>query len=137
MLTLSIVDEYDNFCEILSSYSIIEVISYYRATPDYESCNTIEVKSVGNLPKTLFAWAFTKNSPTWKIVNYFIFQLNEAGALNALRSKWEPRPQVCPSLAGSPVNWSMSISAFVLLLGGLVLALIVMIIEHGTKIIKG
>ena len=103
----------------------------------YESCNTIEVKSVGNLPKTLFAWAFTKNSPTWKIVNYFIFQLNEAGALNALRSKWEPRPQVCPSLAGSPVNWSMSISAFVLLLGGLVLALIVMIIEHGTKIIKG
>ena len=134
---MSIVDEYDFFCEILSSYSLIEVISYYRATPDYESCNTIEVKSVGNLPKTLFAWAFTKNSPTWKIVNYFIFQLNEAGALNALRSKWEPRPQVCPSLAGSPVNWANAISAFVLLAFGLVLALIVMIIEHGTKIIKG
>ena len=44
---------------------------------------------------------------------------------------------MCPSLAGSPVNWANTISAFVLLLGGLVLALIVMIIEHGTKIIKG
>ena len=67
------------------------MLLYCRATPDYQSCNTIEVKSIGNLPKTLFAWAFTKNSPTWKIVNYFIIQLNEAGALDALITKWEPR----------------------------------------------
>ena len=40
---------------------------------------------------------------------------------------------MCANLAGSPVNWSNCISAFVMLIGGSVLALIIMTIEHGTK----
>ena len=80
----------------------------------------------------MFAWAFAKNSPIWKVVNHSIMQLNEKGSLDQLRTRYEAKPQECPDLMGSPVAWSGCFSAFLVLIAAAGLALTLLLLEHVT-----
>ena len=70
-----------------------------------------------------------KNSPTWKIFNYYIFQLNELPLMNQLRKQYESPPQDCPDQSGSPITWTGCFSAFIMLGGGGILALTIILLE--------
>ena len=76
-----------------------------------------------------YAWAFQKHSPYLDFFNFYLQEFNEKGAWDAIKSKYEARPQVCPDLSGMPIEFANCFTAFLALFGGICLAFLIMILE--------
>ena len=76
-----------------------------------------------------YAWAFQKHSPYLDCFNFYLQEFKEKGAWDAIKSKYESRPQVCPNMSGMPIEFSSCFTAFLALIGGIFIAFIIMLIE--------
>ena len=76
-----------------------------------------------------YAWAFQKHSPYLDFFNFYLQEFNEKGAWDAIKSKYEARPQVCPDLSGMPIEFANCFTAFLALFAGICLAVVIMILE--------
>ena len=97
------------------------------ATKEYEDC--VIVATEGKYFLRPYAWAFQKHSPYLDAFNYFLQEFIEKGYWDAIQSKYEPPPQVCPDLSGMPIEWSSVFTAFLFLIGGSCLAFLCLLLE--------
>ena len=63
------------------------------------------------------------------MLDYFLQEFIEKGYWDAIQSKYEPPPQVCPDLSGMPIEWSSVFTAFLFLIGGSCMAFLCLLLE--------
>ena len=80
-----------------------------------------------------YGWPFPKFSPFLEIFNFYISEFIEKGQWNSINNKYAAQPQVCPDMSGSPIEFPNCVAAFLLLLCGMSLALVLLGIEYALK----
>ena len=80
-----------------------------------------------------YGWPFPKFSPFLDIFNFYISEFIEKGQWNNINNKYAAQPQVCPDMSGSPIEFPNCVAAFLLLLCGMSLALVLLGIEYALK----
>ena len=83
----------------------------------------------GKYFKRPYAWTFQKHSPYLDIFNFYIQELIQKGQWNAIINKYQAQPQVCPDLSGMPIEFANCFTAFLCLIGGAFLGIILFSIE--------
>jgi len=102
-----------------------------KATKEYSDCQILVTE--GQYFNRPYAWPFPKHSPFLQIFNFYIGEMFEKGQWNAIQKKYEPMDQVCPDMSGSPIEVSGCIAAFVILVGGAILAFLSFGLEFVAK----
>ena len=64
------------------------------------------------------------------IFNHYLRELREKGALKQIANKYESGEQVCPDMSGQPLGFDSCFTAFLALIGGLMIGIIMMILEY-------
>ena len=101
---------------------------FFRVDPEYHDCRIIAAPAKYNtIP---YAFGFQKDSPYLGLFNYVLKEMEEKGLLSQLHKKYESPRQVCPDMGGKPIGIESCIMAFLALLGGIGICLILMIVEH-------
>ena len=91
------------------------------------------VATEGKYFKQPYGWPFPKFSPFLDIFNFYISEFIEKGSLDAITNKYAPKPQICPDNSGKPIDFSNCFTAFLILISGTVLALLLFGLEFATK----
>ena len=96
------------------------------ASPEYSDCQVVAIAKIDFKP---FAYALQKDSPFLGIFNHYLQEMREIGALKKILNKYESGEQVCPDMSGQPLGLDSCFTAFLALVGGLMIGLILMILE--------
>ena len=103
-------------------------IFLFSNSKEYQDCLIVAIK--GNYNPKPVAWLFQKHSPYMDIFDFYKNELIEKGTWNAIQHKYDVNPQVCPNLSGKPIGFTTCFTAFLFLIGGVSLALMIMFLEH-------
>ena len=68
------------------------------------------------------------------IFNYYLKMMRESGKLGKILSEYEVQPQVCPDSSGLPLGFESCFTAFLLLLAGMALGVILFCLECSSRI---
>ena len=79
--------------------------------------------------KRQFAWAFPKNSPYLAIFNFYFEKFKEKGIWHSINERYKTKHQVCPDLNGKPIEYSSCFTAFLALLGGISISVLLILME--------
>ena len=102
-----------------------------RTSKEYQDC--LIVATEGKYFKQPYGWPFPQFSPFLDIFNFYISEFIEKGSWDAITSKYAPKPQICPDRSGKPIEFSNCFTAFLILICGAVLALLLFGLEFATK----
>ena len=80
-----------------------------------------------------YAYGFQKDSPYLGLFNHYLKEMREKGALKQILNKYESGAQVCPDESGKPLGFESVFTAFLALLSGLALGLVIYGLEHLQK----
>ena len=100
---------------------------YYSHTEDFKECRIVSTK--GKYMKRQFAWAFPKNSPYLNIFNFYFEKFKEKGIWHSINERYKTKPQICPDLNGKPIEYSSCFTAFLALLGSIIISFFLMLME--------
>ena len=81
------------------------------------------------ISKISLAFGFQKNSPYLAIIDYYLKEMKEKGLSEQILAKYDPGDQICPDSSGQPIGFDSCFTAFLALIGGLGLGLILFLIE--------
>ena len=70
------------------------------------------------------------NSPFYDALDYNIKSLQEIGVIQRNDKTYKPHDQVCPDLSGKPLAMNQCISAFLILIGGFLICVLVFGLEY-------
>ena len=101
---------------------------FHRSTKEYANCSIVETK--GKYFTQPYAWTFPKHSPYLEAFNFYISEVIEKGQWNAIIKKYEAPPQVCPDMSGQPIEFANCFTAFLALVSGLLLGLLLLLFEN-------
>ena len=76
-----------------------------------------------------FAYGFQKGSPYKGLFNHYLATMTERGPLNRIIQKYAPNPQICPSNEGKALGLENLVSAFMVVILGIFLALVILTLE--------
>ena len=108
----------------------------YISITSFESYKNCEVLAIPEKNKyTPSGFALQKNSPYLQLFDYYLTEMRDKGMFQKILLKYEPRAQQCPDLNGLPIGFNNCFTAFLALLGGMSLGLILFIIEHFSVIL--
>ena len=79
--------------------------------------------------KRQFAWAFPKKSPYLGIFNFYFEKFKEKGIWHSINERYKTKHQVCPDLNGKPIEYSSCFTAFLALLGGISISVLLIVME--------
>ena len=99
----------------------------------YKDCEVLAIPA--KYRYTPCGFALQKNSPYLQLFDYYLIEMRDKGMFQKILSKYEPGAQQCPDLNGLPIEFNMCFTAFLALLGGMSLGLILFIIEHFSVIL--
>ena len=102
-----------------------------RTSKEYQDC--LIVATEGKYFKQPYGWPFPKFSPFLDIFNFYINEFIQTGSWDAITNKYEPKPQICPDKSGKPIEFSNCFTAFLILIVGAALALLLFGLEFATK----
>ena len=105
------------------------------AYPEYVSCKIIAIPEKYDFKP--YAYGFQKNSPYLPLFNHYLKEMKEKGSLKQIQDKFAPPPQFCPDVTGQPLGFESCFTAFLILIGGLVIGLMLLAIELCSKISGG
>ena len=111
-----------------SNVALYENFFGVSATPEYEDCQLIAIPA--KIDFKPFAYALQKDSPFLGIFNHYLRELNEKGSLKQILNKYESKEQDCLDMSGQPLGFDSCFTAFLALMGGLMIGLILMILEY-------
>ena len=94
----------------------------------YKDCEVLAIPA--KYRYTPCGFALQKNSPYLDLFNYYLTEMRDKGMSQKIISKYEPGTQVCPDSSGLPLGFDNCFTAFLALLGGMSLGLILFVIEH-------
>ena len=95
--------------------------------PEYVGCEILATPSKYKF--TPCSLAFQKDSPYLSLFNYYLNEMHEKGTSRQILSKYEPGSQICPDSSGLPLGFDSCFTAFLTLLGGASVGLVLFIIE--------
>ena len=94
----------------------------------YTNCEILAIPE--KFRYTPYGLALQKNSPFLKLINHYLIEMRDKGIYQKIISKYEPGPQICPDSSGLPIGFENCFTAFLCLLGGMAIGLILFIIEY-------
>ena len=100
---------------------------YFRVNPEFAKCDVIDIPFKGN--KNPNAFGFQKNSPYVEIFDYYLRELLEEGIVDKIKEKYRTLPPDCGNSAGKPLGFTNCFTAFLPLVFGTIIALIIVIFE--------
>ena len=110
-------------------------VDFFSVSDEYLRCEIVAIpEKYYSVP---FPWAFPKNSPYLDIFNFYITELIESGQWNAILKRYQPSSPNCPDLNGKPIEFNNCISAFIVLIFGLLTALLTLFFEKANILIFG
>ena len=111
--------------------------NYYgiKSKEEYQSCKIVVTPSKYDVQ--YFSYAFQKNSPYLSLFDKYLGELREKGTARQILSTYESRDQICPNYSGLPLGFDSCLTAFLALIGGLVVGLILFFIEYLCRKIFG
>ena len=105
---------------------------FFRAFPEYAACEVIQIPSKYDFKP--YAYGFQKDSPYLHLFNHYLKEMREKGTLKKILNKYQAAPQVCPDSSGLPLGFESVFTAFLLLVGGIILGSILFCIECYSRI---
>ena len=99
----------------MSSYSV------------YSECKVLAIPEKYRF--TPCGFVLQKNSPYLSIIDYYLKEMKEKGLSKQILAKYDPGHQICPDSSGQPIGFDSCFTAFLALIGGLGLGLILFLIE--------
>ena len=75
------------------------------------------------------SWAFPKDSEYMKMFDFYMRHFLEKGQYKALEAKYSMGKQVCNDIGAFPIDFTICVTAFLILLAGLVLSLFLLLVE--------
>ncbi|XP_059081679.1 glutamate receptor ionotropic, kainate glr-3-like isoform X2 [Tigriopus californicus] len=102
-----------------SGYALFDNFFTTISYEPYEECQIIAVP-VAYFP-VQFAYAFQKKSPYFDAFWYQLNKMKERGATKQILEKYEAGKQVCPDYSGKPLGFGQCFTAFIALMGGMLL----------------
>ena len=106
--------------------------NFFRAFPEYAACEIIQIPSKYDFKP--YAYGFQKDSPYLHLFNHYLKEMREKGTLKKILNKYQAAPQVCPDSSGLPLGFESVFTAFLLLVGGIILGSILFCIECYSRI---
>ena len=106
--------------------------NFFRAFPEYAACEVIQIPSKYDFKP--YAYGFQKDSPYLHLFNHYLKEMREKGTLKKILNKYQAAPQVCPDSSGLPLGFESVFTAFLLLVGGIILGSILFCIECYSRI---
>ena len=103
----------------------------FSSLDEYVSCKLIAIP--GRYDYKPYAYAFQKDSPYLPIFNHYIKEMQEKGVMDQILEKYAPAPQICPALTGVALGFESCFTAFLVLISGAVLGIILLIVELCAK----
>ena len=104
-----------------------DITTSSRNYEEYVSCQLIAIPARYDYKP--YAYGFQKDSPYLPIFNHYIKAMQEKGSLDQILEKYAPATQFCPDLTGKALGFNSCISAFLVLVGGAAIGLILLAIE--------
>ena len=95
----------------------------------YESYINCEIINIAPVYSVQLAWAMQKHSPFYLAFNHYIRRLKEIGAIQRYDKRYEIKDQWCPDYSGKPLSINQCITAFNVLVVGVVGGLAWFILE--------
>ena len=111
-----------------SNVALYENFFGVSAFPEYADCQLIAIPA--KIDFKPFAYALQKDSPFLGIFNHYLRELREKGALKQILNKYESEEQDCLDMSGQPLGFDSCFTAFLALIGGLMIGIIMMILEY-------
>ena len=99
----------------------------FRGTKDYLDCEIIAIKPK-YFPRPR-SWAFPKDSPYLKLFDFYMRHFLEKGQYKALEAKYSVGKQVCNDTGGLPIDFTICVTAFLILLTGLMISMLLLLCE--------
>jgi len=62
--------------------------------------------------------------------NYYIKQLKESGTINKIQKSYDKGQQFCPDYSGQPLGFPSVFTAFLVFIGGMIVAGILFVVEE-------
>ena len=115
----------------MSEHVFTNTLVTSRSTKEYRDC--LIVVTEGKYFTRPYGWPFPKFSPFLDIFNFYISEYIEKGTWNAISNKYAPQPQICPDMSGKPIEFATTFTAFLILIGGAILALLFFGLEFVMK----
>ena len=103
------------------------MILFFSVFDEYLECEIIALPAKYDF--ATMAIAMQKHSPFLGLINHHIRQLEEKGVKQQIMEKYEVPPQVCPDYNGKPIGYVNCGTAFLILLAGFVICVLIMLIE--------
>ena len=107
------------------------MILFFSVFDEYLECEIIALPAKYDF--ATMAIAMQKHSPFLGLINHHIRQLDENGVKHQIEKKYEVPPQVCPDYNGKPIGYVNCGTAFLILLAGFVICVLIMLIETSTQ----
>lgn len=104
----------------------------FRVNSEFAKCDVIDIPFKGN--KNPNAFGFQKNSPYVEIFDYYLRELLEEGIVDKIKEKYRTLPPDCGNSAGKPLGFTNCFTAFLPLVLGTIIALIIALFENLFKI---
>ena len=99
----------------------------YRGTQAFIDCEIIAVPTK-YFPRPR-AWTFTKHSPYTPLFDFYVRKFVENGHFKALEAKYQESTQKCQDIGTLPIDFRICVSAFLVLIFGLILSSISFLLE--------
>lgn len=99
----------------MSSYSV------------YSKCEVLAIPEKYRF--TPCGFILQKNSPYLAIIDYYLKEMKEKGLSEQILAKYDPGEQICQDSSGEPIGFDSCFTAFLALIGGLGLGLILFLVE--------
>ena len=99
----------------------------FRTFDAYAECKILALPAKYDVKP--YAYGFQKDSPFLPVFNYYLKEMREKGSMKQILDKYEPQPQVCPDYSGQPLGFGACFTAFLVLVFGAGLALILFVVE--------
>ena len=98
-----------------------------RTLQEFKDCKILIIPA--KYEASSFGFGFQKHSPYIQIFNFYLNKLLEKGALNRIKKKYSLEKQNCPDKSGKPLTINACFSPFVIVIGGLFVAFIILCYE--------
>ena len=109
-------------------YSVTYGESSIKNEDAYIKCKIVDTKSI--ISTSQLAWAVQKQSPLAGTFTYHIMKLKEIGANHRFAQVHKATDQFCPSFSGEPISTSQVITAFLILIAGVIGCVLTLGIER-------
>ena len=108
-------------------YSVIYAESGIRQHQAYINCTIIDIGTP--VQTSQLAWAVEKRSHFYGTFRYHLTKLKEIGAVHRYYKTYEIQHQLCPDYSGNPLSVKQCITAFNVLITGVLLCLLWLLLE--------